>query len=391
MDKITVLFITIELSLKTQSGAGIYAAGLVESLSNHGVKVIVVAPGMKNKREVVNKNLIIYWVKIIDKPLLRIPSFYFKIYNRVQNIIKKEKIDIIHNNEYAGLTILGRKPSITTIHHPAYKDFKNFSLVNKILNISDQIIEKIILKKTDLIVSDSHLTYNLLKKSYPKFNNKLKIVNVGVDTNRFSFNKKNKIRKFYNIPSDSLIFFQPGGARSKRKGSIYLFKALGKLRNKYKFKCIVSGESREFSWRKAFNNSIISNNIQDNIILSNEIPYNSLQDYYSVADIVLFPSTFEGFGIPVLEALSCERPLIATKTGEAKYIITNRENALLINPQNSEDIYKAISEILSTKNLRMTLINNSRKSVVKKYDWNIIAHEVTELYRDLLKYDYNNK
>src|ERR1035437_849574 len=254
MNKLTILFSTIEISLKTQSGAGIYAAELVKSLSKNGVKVVVITPGTKDKREIINKNLIIYWIKVINKPLLRIPSFYINSYRHIQYIIDTEKIDIIHNNEYAGLTVLGRKPSITTIHHPAYKDFKNYSFINKILNVSDQIIEKYIVKKTSLIIPDSQLTYNLLTNTYPKIKSKLHIINVGVDTNRFIYNSNNKIRKLYDIPSDNLVFFQPGGARSKRKGSIYLFKALGKLKNKYKFKCIISGESREINWKKTFNN-----------------------------------------------------------------------------------------------------------------------------------------
>ncbi len=387
MNKITVLFITIEISLKTKSGAGIYAAELVKSLSNNGGKVVVVAPGTEDKREIINKNLVVYWVKVINKPLLRIPSFYINSYRCIQHIINNEKIDIIHNNEYAGFAILGRKPSLTTIHHPAYKDFKNYSFLNKIFNIVDQIIEKYILKKTNLIISDSHSTYMLLINSDHKLKNKLHIINVGVDTNKFIYDSNNKIRKLYNIPSDNLVFFQPGGARSKRKGSLYLFEALSKLKNKCKFKCIISGNSREINWGKTLKNAIIKNNLQDNIILSGEISYNLLKNYYSAADVVLFPSTFEGFGIPVLEALSCERPLIATKTGEASYIIKNRENALLINPQNSIEIYERILEILSDKYLRAKLISNSRKSIVNKYDWNLIAKEVICLYKTLLKYE----
>ncbi len=384
MNKITILFLTIEISFKTQSGAGIYAAELVRSLSKCGIKVIVIAPGVINKRDVINKNLIIYWIKVINKPLLRIPSFYINSFLHIQRIIDAEDIDIIHNNEYAGLAVLGRKPSITTIHHPAYKDFKNYSIINKILNISDQIIERYIVNKTSLIILDSHLTYDLLLKTYTKIKTKLHIINVGVDTNRFLYNSNNNIRKLYNIPSDHLVFFQSGGARSKRKGSIYLFKALGKLKNKYKFKCIVSGVSREVNWNKTFQNAIIKNNLQDNIIISGEIPYKSLTDYYSAADIVLFPSIFEGFGIPILEALSCGRLLIATDTGEAKYIITNQVNALLIKPENSEDIYKAISELLSNKLLRNKLVSNSRKSILDKYRWDIIADEVIDLYKTLL-------
>lgn len=388
MNKITVLFITIEFSFKTQSGAGIYSTELVKSLCNNEVKVVVVAPGVEDKKVIINKNLVIYWVKVVDRHVVRIPSFYFKIYRYIQNIIDKEEIDIIHNNEYAGPTILGRKPTVTTIHHPAYKDFKNYSFLNKIENICYQIIEKYILKKTDLIISDSHLIYELLRNSSPKLKNKLHIINVGVDTNRFIYNSSNKIREMYNIPSDNLFFFQPGGARSKRKGSLYLLEALGKLKNKYKFKCIISGNSREINWKKTFDMAIIKNNLQDNIIASGEISYNSLQNYYSAADVVLFPSTFEGFGIPVLEALSCGRPLIATKTGEADHIIKNRENALLINPQNSKEIYESLLEILSDKYLRAKLIFNSRKSIINKYDWNFIAKEVVDLYKILLKYEF---
>jgi glycosyltransferase involved in cell wall biosynthesis len=382
MKKLNVLFITSEFSITTQSGAGIYAAELVKSLSNNGVRVVVVTPSKTDRIEFINNNLTIYGLKEIEKPFLKIPSFYIHLFLSIKKIIQNEKIDIIHNNEYAGVTAFGYKPVITTIHHPAFKDFKNYAGINKIFNLNDQLAEKIVLSKSDSIISDSHLTQKLLSVN-SNLVNKLHHVNVGVDTSAFRYNSKSNIRKINNISNNEIIFFMPGGARSKRKGSLLLFDALSKINHKFEYKCIISGDSREAGWKNTFNEGIIQYGLKSQIILPGEIAYSSLPDYYSAADIVLFPSIFEGFGIPTLEALSCEKPLIVTETGEAGHIVKSRQNAILIQPESSSELYSAIVELVVNINLRNKLAANARKSVVNTYDWNHIANRVIDLYKKL--------
>ena len=207
---------------------------------------------------------------------------------------------------------------------------------------------------------------------------------MGVDINKFK-KVKSDIRKKYNIKKNEILLFSPGGARQKRKGSEILFEALSKLKKEYTFKCIITGKDMDFGWGEKFRKIIKSFPLKDNLILTGEVDYDELPKYYSTSDIVVFPSLFEGFGIPTLEAMACEKPIIATKTGEAPYIITNLKNGLLIDPGDSEGLYKKIKFLIENRDIRINLGKNGRKSIEKKYSWEEIVKEYIKVYEELVK------
>jgi len=250
--------------------------------------VHVIAPNKETKKDILNNNLIVHWQKTIFKPFLRMPSFFNAVRKNYKKVIEKEKIDIIHSNEYAGFPALGELPTLTSIHHPAFCEFSNIGLIQSIVNLVDVYRERKILKKSDRIIAASHLTKNLLISKNPNLKDKVDVVCAGI------------VRDKYGIREDEILLFSPGGARGRRKGSEILFEALSRLREEYNFKCIITGESGEIGWTKSFYKNIKSLALEKDLILTGEVDYDELPKYYSASDIVVFPSLFEGFGIPKL-------------------------------------------------------------------------------------------
>jgi len=385
MDKLKILLITSEFSDKSCGGAGVYAFELARALSKDDIKVHVITPNKETKKEILNNNLIVHWQKTIFKPFLRMPSFFNAIGKNYKKVIEKEKIDIIHSNECAGFLALGELPTLTIIHHPAFCEFSNFGLIQSIVNLVDVYMERKVLKKSDRIIAVSHLTKNLLISKNPNLEDKVDVVGAGVDLERFRKISNPTVRDKYGIREDEILLFFPGGARGRRKGSEILFEALSKLREEYNFKCIITGESREIGWAKKFYKNIKSLALEKDLILTGEIDYDELPKYYSASDIVVFPSLFEGFGIPVLEAMACGKPVITTRTGEIPYIITDFKNGLLINVNDSESLYEKIKFLIKNENVRMRLGKNGRKLVVEKYNWKMVAKGVKKIYQELIK------
>jgi len=243
------------------------------------------------------------------------------------------------------------------------------------------------LKKSDRIIAVSHLTENLLISKNPNLKDKVDFVSVGVDLERFRKIPNPTIREKYGIREDEVLLFFPGGARARRKGGEIFFEALSRLREEYNFKCIITGigESREIGWTKYFYKKIKSLAFEKDLILTGEVDYNELPKYYSASDIVVFPSLFEGFGIPTLEAMACEKPIIATKTGEAPYIITNLKNGLLVDLGDDKGLYKKIKYLIENRDIRINLGKNGRKLVEEKYSWKKVAKRVKKIYKKLIK------
>ena len=390
--KIKILLITPEFSKISCGGAGVYAFELANALSKKNIEIHVIAPNTKTFTEKINKHLTIHWQHTIFKPLLRMPSFSRSVKNNYMKIINDEKIDIIHSNGNTGYFAPTNIPLVSTIHHPVSCETQNFRLIQNMLNSIDIYLEKNIIKKSDAIFSVSHLTTKLISNKYPKFKNK--VITLGEGINLKIFKKCNsKIKNKYNIQQDEILIFFPGGARAKRKGAEIAFESLKKLKEKnIKFKCIISGESRELGWKKEYNNLIKEYNLSKNIILTGELNYKDLPKYYSASDITIFPSLFEGFGIPILESMACETPIIASKTGEASYIINNRNNGFLINVRDSKDLFNKLKILIENPKLRKLFGMNGKKLIKLKYSWDKISNRYIKLYIQIIKeYNENQK
>ncbi len=380
-----LLLITQEYSKNNCGGAGVYAYELTNALSKKDWEVHVLAPGKNNKKEKINDNLYIHWQKTIFKPFLLMPSFYLSVKKNYKKIMEKEGIKIVHANGNTGYSISNDIPLISTIHHPVSFDNDNYGFVQKLVNKIDIHLEKKIFHKSKIIVSVSHLTADLLQKKYGK-SDKIKILGEGIDLEIFKPTKFD-LRKKYNINDDTALIFFPGGARAKRKGAEVAFKAFGKLKKDGNlFKCLISGKSREIGWEKEFHDLIDKYNLKENIILTNELEYSSLPKYYSNSDIVIFPSLFEGFGIPVLEAMACGTPIIASKTGEAPYIIRDGENGFIFDVGDSNELIIKINDFTNNNKLLIDNIIKKNINLIKNnYNWDIIINQYINRYKNLNK------
>ncbi len=111
------------------------------------------------------------------------------------------------------------------------------------------------------------------------------------------------------------------------------------------------------------------------------IPEDELVKLYENSDIVSFVSTYEGFGMPVIEANACGRPVITSNIEPMAGIVANA--ALKVNPFNIEDIKNAIKAIINDEELRNKLIKNGLENV-KKYRPEHIAMQYYNLYQKIL-------
>ena len=115
------------------------------------------------------------------------------------------------------------------------------------------------------------------------------------------------------------------------------------------------------------------------------LPFLVLLDTYKQADIVTFISTYEGFGVPILEAQASGRPVITSNISPMKEVAG--EGALLVNPENPEEITSAFNQLITDAGLRKTLIEKGLENV-KKYSAKSVANQYYSLYKTV--YDAGN-
>jgi len=174
---------------------------------------------------------------------------------------------------------------------------------------------------------------------------KIKVVYQGCNSifhHKISNNIKQEIQKKYNLPKDYLLSV---GSIEERKNLLTILKALKELP---KQKLVVIGNGKAYKIKCL--RFISKHNLSDRVLFLTGLDLTEMAAIYQNAQILIYPSIFEGFGIPILEALFSKTPVITSKDGcfyEAGGLFTK-----YINPLSIEQMREAIMEILNSKELR---------------------------------------
>lgn len=247
------------------------------------------------------------------------------------------------------------------------KSKKNFLIKNIYL-----LLLKFTLRKQNsiFIFQNNEDRKFFLNKSLLK-NIKYKIIKgSGVDINKFN---SKKVKKVYDIIFHSRLLYD--------KGFNEIVEALGILRRKKIYPQILILGDPDESNRSAVDKSIIISMVQNKICnwinkVDNVIPY--LQK----SRISILPSYREGLPKSLLEAASCELPLIATDVPGCREICKNNFNGILIPKKNPESLSKAIEKLLKNESLMLKYGKNGRELVKENFSLKIISDLFIKIYLD---------
>lgn len=226
-----------------------------------------------------------------------------------------------------------------------------------------------------------------VKKEYLDMNineDKISIIPNGVDYSRF-INlpmNNNLISKVHN----EVIILTVGRHHPIKNYDIIPQIANNLVENKVKFKWYIIGKNFETFINK--HNNLRDVNIFTLQIDSDEeefiLPSTKLIQYYKAADLFVFPTLLETFGMVAVEAMAAGLPIITTDAPGIKDVIDNYITGIKVPVNDCEKMTNAIIEVISNDALKRKLIYNSIKKVQKYYDWNIIIESYLFLYTNLL-------
>lgn len=290
--------------------------------------------------------------------------------------------------------------SIVTIHDLTYLVDQNF---HQNLSKYYQKITANAVKKADLIIADSNSTKNDLIKYFPIKSDQIKTVYPGVD-DKFKPANKGDILEFKNKYTSGSEYILSVGTLEPRKNLSRLIEAYQKLpmalQNQYKL--LIIGRS---GWGKQENVECTHSTLQqvqsgeqgrttssgqemqnaelkkNNIIFTGFLSDDELVKAYSGASLFIYPSLYEGFGFPPLEAMACGVPVITSDVSSLPEVVG--DGAILVNPYDVDEISKTIQKVLLNSSLQKELIQNSKKNI-KKFSWFKTANVTLELYNKIL-------
>ncbi len=286
--------------------------------------------------------------------------------------------DVIIDNQslsYGLLNIQKRFPLIEIIHHPITFDYKfELAASNKIrYKISRHLWYRFlkmqikVAPKLETIITVSKSSKNGIIKEFKCNKNKISVINNGLDTNEFSpipVSKRNKNRLITTASADVPL-----------KGLDYSLKAIKILKEKYPdIHLIVIGDVKKGGHSERLIEEL---GIKENIFFKKNISKAKICELYSSSSIAIVSSLYEGFGYPVIEAMSCEVPLIATDVSSIPELVGNF--AKLIKPKDSKQISDAVIEILSDYENYKVIAENGRQHIIDKFNWPKITRQYEEV------------
>jgi glycosyltransferase involved in cell wall biosynthesis len=227
------------------------------------------------------------------------------------------------------------------------------------------------------IIAVSNNTKNDLAKSYGISKDKIQVIYEGYNRN-FQFPISNFQKNFkFQISNFKFLLFI--GRLEERKNIIGIIKAFEILKEQYKIphKLVLAGR---FGYGKEkIEASIEDSNFKKDIILPGYITDEEKWEYLKNADVFLFPTFYEGFGIPILEAQSAGVPVICSNNSSIPEVVGN--SAILVNPHNAEQIADAAYKLISDKILRDDIIKKGYENV-KRFSWEKCAKQIVKLFLD---------
>ena len=296
-----------------------------------------------------NLNLFRYFNKEISR-------FYFNHSN----------FDIYHTTYYGdNLKLQKKTPMIVTVYDLIHEIYKN----NYYKKLSNHHLKKNVLDRADHIICISKNTQVDLINFYNIDKKKTSVIYLGKIDNNFSSNYKNIFK--FNKP-----FFLYVGNRHNYKNFLMLLKSYSiskKIINNFNLLCFGGGNFSETE-KLTLNQLKIPINNVINIQGNNDI----LKELYNKAFALVYPSLYEGFGLPVLDAMSLGCPVLSSNSSSLPEVYRNA--AISFNPNSEEEIYNSIKKISENDTLRKEMIDKGIK-ISKLFSWKKCAAQTLEVYK----------
>lgn len=268
----------------------------------------------------------------------------------------------------AVVSAIKRRPLVLTYHN----DIVGTGLAGHVAKVYNTTALKFLLKRAKKIIV-YHSKFSPHLQMYKK---KIEIVPAGVDIKRFQ-PSDTRVK-------DTIFFLSLLDEFHKYKGLEYLLEALKTVKKEIpSVKLRVGGGGKLLDYYKRKADSL---GLAENVNFVGEIAYEKTPEHYRNCNVFVLPSTSaaqEGFGIVLLEALACGRPVVSTSIVGAADDVEKYNAGTIVKPKDPKALADAIVRILQDEKGAREMGKNGRELVEKRYSWERIAECMEEIYSSL--------
>jgi len=297
--------------------------------------------------------------------------------------LNKKKPDVFYSpGHYAPR--FSQIPSIITILDTSYLLFPKLFRLRDLIQLKSWSSYGI--KNAKKIIAISNSTKNDIIKYYRVKENKIEIIYPGYDKDRYYYDLDSSIVQKtldkYKIKKPYILFVGTIQPRKNLSGLIEAFNILNKSIKDINL--VIAGKT---GWLYKDIISKIHQNKEGNILLTGFVDNNDLPYLYKGALCYVLPSLYEGFGIPVLEAMAVGCPVIVSNNSSLPEIV--EDGGILINPEKKESITDGLYNIINMDNKTKESLINKGLTRVKKFSWENCLERIQNVIKEVC-YENNN-
>jgi glycosyltransferase involved in cell wall biosynthesis len=317
-------------------------------------------------------------------PLLE-PETTTKGYFEFRTIVRRLRCDVVHIPHLFWLPRSLPCPYVVTVHDVLefMSRARGFSEVRRSLHF--QLTNRV-LKKAARILAVSQFSKSEIEKLFRVQSKRVEVVHNAIDE-RFlrghaTDTERQMIAERYQVTYPFLLY---AGRISPHKNLIRIIEAFSALRAELEkdekhpdLKLIIIGD--DLSGHPDLRRAVIRGGVQNEVRFLGFVPIEVLRIFYDEAKVFVFPSLYEGFGLPPLEAMAHGTPVVTSNASSLPEVVGKA--AVLVNPENVFEIMRAIHRVL----LDQTLRNNLRErgyEQAKRFSWDASARKILHVYEDI--------
>jgi glycosyltransferase involved in cell wall biosynthesis len=297
--------------------------------------------------------------------------------------LRKNPVDIYHAQYIVPFWLPKNIKLVTTIHDISFNYFPEYIKKTDLFFLRNFIPQSI--RKTDKVIAVSKYSRDDIARFYRLSPGKVDYTYNNVDFGRFNQNfsegQKEDVRKKYGLTERCLLYIGTLQPRKNIPALIDAFSVLVEKYNQKDIKLVIAGNRNARNFDPKIDEIIEKNNLGSRIIFTGWVDEEDKPILYNLAACFVFPSLYEGFGIPVVEAMAAGTPVVSSNRTSLPEI--GNEGALFIDPENKEDFAKNLNKILTDENFSADLVRRGIEQA-KKFSGQKTAEKTLEIYKQLI-------
>ena len=291
------------------------------------------------------------------------------------SIVRREKVDVLHVT-YAG-PLQTACAVVVTIHDVAYKMHPEWFSIRDRVVLGSGIAWTI--RRAGKVITVSEHARREMEAVFPFAGPKIEVT-LGAADPRFTKLEENRLNEELLAQKDIRCpFILAVGNLQPRKNLSHLINAFAKIKKHtgISHQLVIAGKAL---WRESeVYRAVREHGLENHVVFTGYVPDEDLVQLYNQADVFVYPSLYEGFGLPVIEAMACGTPVVTSDSSSIPEVAGDA--AMLVNPEDVESIAQGLETVVTNTSLKEAL---GRKGVeqARKFTWEKTAEQTLRIYRE---------